>query len=338
MSVQRILDIDIFADPLYDGFLANFEKRLKQEAVSLPNCSDQSQDDVIKILATKNKPRLEQLLQEAAFEIIGPKIKFDRLGDAILSFFGFVLTHNRMPGIELTLNNVLFHIRTSNEILKPLRVFVTDKEFVKSYVSRIVGDKYNVSTFSVLKSKEEIEKYEFHDNCVIKPTHLSGEKIIPKNGDAIDLDKIRRWFDANYYYLTREANYAKLQPKVIIEEFLEDYYEIKVFCLNKNAKLVRVNTGGQLARTSDFFDTDWNELPILGLSPKSEKKLSRPDNLEEILDAAEKLSRNFNFVRIDFYTNGRDARVGEITNCEGGGLFVFRPDGAEALLSKLIFS
>ena len=32
---------------------------------------------------------------------------------------------------------------------------------------------------------------------------------------------------------------------------------------------------------------------------------------------AEQLSKNFDFIRIDLYSNGHDIKVGEITNCHG---------------------
>src|SRR5678815_936209 len=56
----------------------------------------------------------------------------DRAYHALL----FCWKHGRLPrrGAKMW-NDMWYHVKTSGEILEPLRVFVTDKEIVKSYVS-----------------------------------------------------------------------------------------------------------------------------------------------------------------------------------------------------------
>ena len=60
----------------------------------------------------------------------------------------FLWKHGRLPRPETLLwNDVWFRVKTSGEILDPLRVYVTDKQFMKSYVRSIVGDAYAVPRF-----------------------------------------------------------------------------------------------------------------------------------------------------------------------------------------------
>ena len=69
------------------------------------------------------------------------------------------------------------------------------------------------------------------------------------------------------------------------------------------------------------------------------KKLEKPNNLSEMINIAEKISKYFNFIRIDMYTNNKEIFVGEITNIHGGATEKFLPSGyfSEIQFSKLYF-
>lgn len=66
--------------------------------------------------------------------------------------------------------------------------------------------------------------------------------------------------------------------------------------------------------------------------------MSKPDNLGEILHLSEKLSAQFNFVRIDFFSDGKVCKVGEITHCTAAAIGPFNPVEYEKIVSDLIFS
>ena len=56
----------------------------------------------------------------------------NRFGDKIYSFINFVINHRgRFPRNRMLFNDCMYKIKTSNEMIDPLRVFITDKEFVK---------------------------------------------------------------------------------------------------------------------------------------------------------------------------------------------------------------
>ena len=144
----------------------------------------------------------------------------NKIGDYLHTFFLFVYKHKRIPFDKTKFNDYLFKFKTSNEIISPLRVFVTDKEFLKYFVKSIIGDKYNVPTISIIRNIKEIDSYEFPKNCCIKPTHASGRVIFKKNNSKIYKVEIKKWFSLNYYDLGREANYKFLKPKIIVEPLI----------------------------------------------------------------------------------------------------------------------
>ena len=168
---------------------------------------------------------------------------YNRLGDKLICLHDFYMSHGRIATNKLIFNDVLSKIKTTDEIINPLRVFVTDKEFAKLFVKAVVGDQHNVPTLTMLHSMDEVMKYTFPSECCIKPTHACGHVIFRKNGEEIDFKKIERWFDLNYYRVSREANYKTLQPKIIVEPFIfgvphpNDY---KFFCYKGSPRLIKV--------------------------------------------------------------------------------------------------
>ena len=265
----------------------------------------------------------------------------DRTSDTLLSLIGFIEAHGRLPTNELILNDALFKIKTTDEILSPLRVFVTDKEFLKIYVKATIGDKFNVPTLKILKNENEILEYVFPRDCVIKPTHASGQFIIRDSDNELDLNLIKSWLRLNYYDLSREANYRYLMPKIIIEPIVfEDPNPIdyKIFCFNGKPKIILVDVDRATNHKRNIFDSEWNELPIILGFPRNSPPASKPLHLNLMLDIASKLSQKFSLVRIDLYSDNQNIFVGEITNCSGSANERFDSFESEKLISKFIFS
>jgi len=264
-----------------------------------------------------------------------------RWGDKLISFMHFLWRHRRLPTKKLLFNDVLYRIKTTDEIIDPLRVFVSDKEFVKLYVKAIVGDDFNVPTIRVLHTIEEVLSYKFPSNCCIKPTHLQGAVILRKQDQPIAFEEIARWFKSTHYQVNREANYKSLRPKVIVEPLIFDsdnLTDYKIFCYgDAKPQLIQVDVDRHIEHTRKFFDAGWNELPFSLFYPPSSRRLEKPRNLDKMLWVASSLGRHFGFVRVDLYSNGEQCLVGEITNCHGNASERFTPQSAEMLASSMIF-
>lgn len=264
----------------------------------------------------------------------------NRSGNNFISFINFLRVHRRLPTHKPLFNDTLYRIKTTDEIIDPLRVFVSDKEFVKLYVKAVAGDQFNVPTVKVLRTMEEVKNYQFPSDCCIKPTHLSGKVILRRRNSPINFEEIDRWLKRTYYHTTREANYKTLQRKVIVEPLVFDNDNIcdyKIFCNNGKPKLIQVDFDRYIDHTRKFYSPDWTEMPFSMLYPRSDRQLEKPQNLDKMLSLAGSLSSQFNFVRIDLYSNGEDCLVGEITNCPENATGSFIPKSAEIIASNMIF-
>ena len=106
------------------------------------------------------------------------------------------------------------------------------------------------------------------------------------------MDKIAR-FNGGYIFLTREF-VIRLQNKK--KNFaLNDY---KVFCFNGEPKVTlvcseRFSDGGLI---EDFFDEQWNQVPIKRAGhPNSNTVISKPVNFEQMKNLTCRLSQNIPF-------------------------------------------
>lgn len=323
----------------FDRFVAAFAEELTAVVLRHDLVPSSSLSENVTAIWRLDRDALTRALVAAHAKTIGPQVPLTRLGDRLYAYIGFVQDHGRTPSDRLLLNDVLYRIKTTNEILNPLRIIVSDKELMKCYVGNAVGDRYIVPTLAVLKSPEELDNFVFPPDCYIKPTHASGTMIVRRGGSTIDLRVVRGWFGLNFYLGQREANYRSLIPKVIVEPMLAGHLrdlDYKIFCWRGEPKLVQV---GLLQKSQDlrrYFDSRWNEIaPDSAASAAA--PLPRPDRLDEMLWLARELSSEFDLVRVDLYVLSDAVLVGEITNCHWAGRDRFRNFAFERKLSEVVF-
>ncbi len=267
-----------------------------------------------------------------------PKTNF---GDKIFAFILFFRYYKRFPNSKKLISNYFFKLKTSNIGYHPLRAYTSDKEYVKDYVSLKAGSKYNVPTIKVLKNQEEVLSYDFPSRCCIKPTHNSGRVILRKNGENINYKLIEKWFTENRYDHGREQNYRYLEPKVIVEPLIFDNTnneDFKFFCYQGRAKFIQVDIDRKENHTRLYFDREWVKQDFTILKPQSKKEIAKPKNYAEMLDLADKLSMDFEFIRVDLYTDGSTIYVGELTNWPENGNGYFLPNESEYLASEIFFN
>ena len=281
-----------------------------------------------------------RLLASALPKLRRRVLPHNRFGDNLYHRLLFLSKHKRLPSNQMLWNDVLFRLKTSDEILDPLRVFVSDKELVKTYIKATVGDEYNIPTIAVLHSPDAVDGFQFPDRCIIKPTHASAQYILRRGGEAIDRERIKSWFRMNYYYAGREVNYKTLKPKVIVEPLAfdsSDLTDYRFYCVNGIPKLIQLDMDRHTRHTRKLFDPDWREHDFCILYPKSDRVIPKPGTLDEMLRVARALSAPFSFVRIDLYSDGQKVICGEITNVSANAGGIFNPLSSEKKASQILW-
>ena len=246
------------------------------------------------------------------------------------------------PAAAGRLTDMFYRIKTDGTLFDPLVQVVTDKEYAKNHIERVLGPGYTPETYAVLRNAEEVSAF-VPDRvpCVLKPTHLSGPVLFHTDpGEPLNRKMLLRWLEKKRYSGTREGNYRHLRPKVIVEEFLSDDgftvpKDYKLFCFHGVPKLVQVDSDRFGEHTQNFYDPDWKRLPFTYGTPAGPEDDEKPAKLEEILRLSQQLASPFLFVRVDLYISEAVIRVGELTFVPQGANMRVQPEAADIELAKL---
>lgn len=272
------------------------------------------------------------------------KLPRSPLGDRLHNFFMFVYAHRRLPSNKSGLfNDYLYKLKTSQEILDILRQMTSDKALVKSYVREKCGDGLTLEALGVFGSVDELEANIPADPCVIKPAHGSGSVIFLNEGRCTLTDSERNSLSAalqtSPYETAREKNYAFLRHRLICEPMLSSgtkTRDYKFFCFKGQPRLIQVDSDRQDQHKRNLYTSKWEPMQLSYNFPIGSWE-EAPPQLEQMLNAARKLSEPFEFVRVDFFIDEERYYVGELTHCPESAHGCFADKNSEKKFSKLLF-
>lgn len=224
-----------------------------------------------------------------------------------------------------------------------------DKFEAKKLAAGIIGEEFIIPTIGVYNSFDEINFDVLPERFVLKCTHDSGGLVICKDKDKLDLSsarkRIERSLKNNYYYSSREWPYKNVKPRIIAEQYMEeknnngDLRDYKFFCYDGVPKVLFIcserGVPGEKMKLN-FFDMDFNPLPITNVNPMSEKIITKPQGFEIMKEIAAKLSKGIPHVRVDLYEINGKVYFGEMTFHSAGGFDIFKPDEWDLRLGSWI--
>lgn len=228
---------------------------------------------------------------------------------------------------------------------------LVDKIEVRSYVAAKIGARYLIPVLWQGINPEEIPYSELPNRFVIKCTHGSHCNIICKDKSLLDVEetknKLKKWLKTNWFFYSREWPYLNIQPRILIEEFMEDMVgeeikDYKFFCFSGKVEFCQVIGDRSTIETMDFFDKNWNVVNIKRQNgngdfyPNSTLNILKPPCYDEMLFIAEKLSCGFKFARVDLYCIKGKTYFGEITFYPAAGYCEFYPSNINEILGELI--
>ena len=223
---------------------------------------------------------------------------------------------------------------------------MVDKDEAKRYVKKIIGAKYIIPTLGVYDDYDDINFDELPNQFVIKCTHDSGGLVICKDKRKFDKEnsrkKINHCLKKNFYYDFREWPYKNIKPRIIVEKYIEDsnskLIDYKIQCINGKVDNIFLC----IDRDSDegvkyyYFDKNWNYLNYCNYDNVNLDKLElkKPENFDEMVLVAEKLSNGFPEMRIDLYNVDGKIYFGEITLYTNAGFDTTITEEADEIMGK----
>lgn len=231
---------------------------------------------------------------------------------------------------------------------KPEFTQMVDKIDAKDYVANRVGREYIIPTLGIWNDVGDIDWGILPERFVIKVSSDSGGVVVCKNKAHLDKHeaeaKLLKGWGVNYYKYNKEYPYKNVKPRIIAEEYLEDesgeLRDFKIFCFDGKPELIFVASNRQrkdVETTFDFYDTQWNYIKELTNGhPNSGVAMPRPENLDEMLALAAKLSKGLPHLRVDLYNIKGKIYFGELTFFHWSGLVPFDPEEWDYRLGSMI--
>ena len=186
----------------------------------------------------------------------------------------------------------------------------------------------------VYDNENQIDFDKLPNKFILKTNQGSGYNIVCHDKSKLDVNdtknKLNLWLkpQSNHYFHAYEWSYKNIKPKIICEKLLEDKNDLKEYqfhCFHGQPKCIIVVSERKTEAKVDFYDLNWNRLPLRKKSSPSQKEINKPYCLTEMISIAKKLSNNFPFVRVDLYEVNKQIYTGELTFFPNAGFGTYNP-------------
>lgn len=197
-----------------------------------------------------------------------------------------------------------------------------DKYYIREYLKDKKISKNNLP--ELLNYYTDVESIDFNklpDKFALKCTQGSGHNIICTDKSKLDVNKtkklLKKWLKDKFSYSLAEMQYDKVKQGIILEKFIECEdnkfpYDYKLYCFYGEPKVVLVCFDRELGHKKvDFYDINWNKLNLR--DGQNETIMDKPKSLNEMIKIAKIVSKDFPFVRVDFYEEKGICKLGELT-------------------------
>lgn len=210
---------------------------------------------------------------------------------------------------------------------------LADKYLVRNFIRENIGDKYLVPIYGKWNHFEDIEFNKLPNSFVLKCNHGSGWNEIVYDKKKINMeelkDKFTYWLSCDYADTPGlELQYKGITPLIIAEKLLEDesgdVRDYKFFVFDGKVELIQVDICRDSNHRRNIYTPDWKYLPVsIHYPTASDVIIERPVVLEEMIDIAENLGKEFIHVRVDLYLVNEEIYFGEMTFTHGNGIEEF---------------
>jgi hypothetical protein len=222
----------------------------------------------------------------------------------------------------------------------PLLPLTADKYRVRDYIKEKIGeaDDYLIPLLYVTDKPKTIPFNDLPKPYILKANHGCGWNIIVR--DEFDKDKIihrlSKWVKAKFGQEHFEWLYSQIKPLIVAEKLITDDRgnlpnDVRFFMFGGKCRIIMVTTDRFKDKKFTFYSPKWNKLKLKRAGFDTDR-VSKPKQLDKMIEFAEVLSEPFDMVRIDFLVSGDDFYFSEITHYPTSGLAKFEPESYDGKL------
>ncbi len=230
----------------------------------------------------------------------------------------------------------------------PIMHRCVDKYGVRKFVESKGLSDILVKLYGHYKTINDVPFSSLPNSFVIKTTHGGGglNVVVVPDKSKLDTEELKQKLSFSEDRVAnngggREWAYYGLKTGIIVEQLLVNsenpragVNDYKIFCYNGHAKYIIVDVDRYIGHKRNFYDREWHNLHITSDCPAADREIEKPENLEKMLDIAERLSEDFPYVRVDLYSVEGKVYFGELTFYPWSGYVQFLPDSADFMFGK----
>ncbi len=229
----------------------------------------------------------------------------------LLSKILFVRSFKKWPNFSnpKSFNEKIHYLKFNDYYNNPLISRCVDKYEVRNYLGEIGMQELCPKLYGVYKSADEIVWDQLPNQFVLKCNHGSGMNILCSDKSNLDenyvLNQVQGWLNQDYWKLFSEVHYKNVEKRVIVEELLDENIQTyKFFCFHGKIKCIYVSLNGENGekeKYQDFFDCDWNSLPITSVGyEQSNVKPEKPQAFEKNVQNIGNIVKRFSICKSGF--------------------------------------
>lgn len=219
-----------------------------------------------------------------------------------------------------------------------------DKYRVREYVKQKGYENILVPLIGVWKKTEEINWDELPNQFVLKCNHGCAYNLICTNKNEFNKEKalkqLDKWLKEDFGAFNIEIHYSKIKEHLILcEEYLgEKITDYKFFCFNGKPEFVYVSNDLIHDRQAKigFFYIDGTKMELYRDDYEDYKNVKFPDCFSEMIEISKVLSKDFPFVRVDFFWANERYYFAELTFTPSGCMMPFNPKKYDRIYGEQI--
>ena len=255
----------------------------------------------------------------------------------------YLMYHRRVPNLDRPRG---FNEKVARRKLvdrDPRMPRFSDKILAKEYVARTLGEEWVIPNIWTGRALPPRAERNWPIPYVFKASHGSGWNYFvrsPQEQNWDEMEKLAaRWLRMTHAVAAREWLYSEIEPGLLVEPYIgtgdvapPDY---KFLVFGGRTEYIQVDLGRLQTHRQLFYDVHWNRQPFTYICPWTDEGTPRPQSLDRMVEAANRLADDFPFVRVDLYEVEGRPLFGEMTFYPNSGRFAFHPESAELELGRL---
>lgn len=216
----------------------------------------------------------------------------------------------------------------------PRIMMISDKLQVQEYVRRLIGDDALPKRFLATANPGEILEVKLPARYVVKASFGSGMTALVHHDSPSERERVAavagHWLERRFQEPWQMWLYGRHLKQILVEELLgsgdSTPHDYKLFCFGGGPKFIQIDVNRFSAYQRSFVTPEWNVIPCrYATCPGIADEVPQPESTEALLDTARRLSRGFDFLRVDLYMVDSKVFFGELTPWPSRGGIRFTP-------------